>query len=327
MIDLTGKIVGVTGAKGFIGRRVCESLKKRGCVVFDFEDKRILQNVSATYQYLKNNGIEYVMHLAGYNGGIEFNRLYPADVFTLNTILALNIVAASCHAKVKKLLGVITSCAYPEHSPRIADSMTYSEARHLITDEEPHKEEWLFNGPPNKDVACHGYAKRNLAIAAEMYRKQHGFNSIIACPNTVYGPGDRTDPQRTKVMTSLIKKFVDAKRTNAAEVVCWGTGKPKREFIYVDDTAELLVRTLERYEGTLPLNLSTGQEYTIKALSELIAQKVGYTGKIVWDTTKGDGAMRKALNLTRMQECLGDFEFTPIDVGIERTIKWYEETQ
>lgn len=306
MIELTNKNVGVTGSKGFIGHYVCDILKKRGAKVFGFEDKNILKDAICSLNYLRSNNIEYVIHLAGYNGGIEFNRLYPADVFAINTVLALNIVAASAHTPVKKLLSVVTSCSYPEKENDL-----------------PHKEQWLHQGPPNEVVACHGYAKRNLEIAGRMYGQQYGLKAITVCPNTVYGPGDRTDPNRTKVMTAIIKKFVDAKKTNAPEVECWGTGEPKREFIYVADAAELLVRALERYEGSIPLNISTGQEYTIKELSELVAQKVEYEGKITWDSSRPNGAMRKALDITQMKECLGDFEFTSIDKGIEETVAWY----
>ena len=306
MISLAGKNVGVTGAQGFIGQYLCRLLELRGARVFRFEDHRILQNVQATMQYIQHHKIEYVIHLAGYNGGIEFNRQFPADIFTLNTILALNIVAACNHAGVKKLLSVITSCSYPEEAAS------------------PYNEQHLHQGPPNQVVACHGYAKRNVEIASQMYRQQYGLNAVVACPNTVYGPGDRTDPKRTKVMTALVKKFVDAKRVNADRVTNWGTGEPQREFIFVTDTAELLIRTLERYEdGSMPLNISSGQEYSIKELSELIAQKVEYTGRIEWDTSHPDGAMRKTLDITRMKECLGEYTFMPIDKGIEETVRWY----
>lgn len=325
MIDLTGKNVAVTGGKGFIGKYVCEALKERGANVH-VVPKHLLDAVYSIGFYLDTQKIDYVMHLAGYNGGIEFNRKYPADVFHINTMLALVITNACINTrgngsepKVKKLLSTITSCSYPP--PTTLDGKTYSLEGY------GHNELELHCGPPNEVVACHGYAKRNLEIASQMCRKQHGLNAVIACPNTVYGPGDRTDPDRTKVLTALVKKFVDAKRNRTPTVVCWGTGSPKREFIYVADAAELLVRALERWEGdgnNITLNISTGQEFTIKALSELVAQKVGYTGEIIWDTSHPDGAMRKSLDITRMRQYLGDYDFVPIEKGIEETVRWYE---
>lgn len=308
MIDLANKKVGVTGAQGFIGKYLCKALESRKALVYKFEDKSILSNADLTTKYLEENSIEYVIHLAGYNGGIEFNRKYPADIFTINTILALNIISSCSRAKVKKLLSTITSCAYPN-----------------VNSNEPHVAINLHNGPPEENVACHGYAKRNIDIASRLYRKQYGLDAITACPNTVYGPGDRFDPERTKVMTSLIKKFVMAKQTDTKEVVCWGTGSPKREFIYVVDTAELLVQSLEKWEGESLLNISSGQELTIKDLSELIAEKVGYKGRIIWDTTRPDGAMRKAIDTTQMKQCFGEFNFTPLSIGIEETVKWHME--
>lgn len=326
MIDLSGKNVGLTGAKGFIGKYVNQVLKKRDATVFNFEDKLpavsqirsahdILKDSKKCCDYLNKHKIDYVIHLAGYNGGIEFNRQFPADIFAINTILGINIISACANTqqqrpnqrnqtKVKKLLSVITSCSYP-------DGMD------LMQEKELH------SGAPGDIVSCHGYAKRNVEIASRMYRKQYKLNAITVCPNTVYGPGDRLDPNRTKVMTALIKKFVDAKNENLDQVVCWGTGLPKREFIYVQDTAELLVRTLENYEEEIPLNISTGQEYTIKDLSEIIASIVGYEGKIYWDTSKQDGAMRKRLDVTRMPKFLGEYDFTPIEKGIRNTYEWY----
>lgn len=303
MINLTGKKIGVTGARGFIGKYVCNTLKNRGAEVFEFENVNLLED--KTFYYIYSNSIQYVIHLAGFNGGIEFNRLYPADIFAWNTIMAINVINACQLAKVQKVLSLITSCSYPDG----LDIMN---------------EINLHQGPPNEVVSCHGYAKRNVEIVSRMYRKQYGLNSVVACPNTVYGPGDRIDPNRTKVMTALIKKFIDAKVAKNSEVVCWGTGVPKREFIYVKDTAELLVRVLEQYDEELPINLATGQEYTIKELSKLIAQKVGYEGKIIWDTSKPNGAASKRLDVSKMKRYFNDYIFTSIDQGIEETIKWYK---
>ena len=311
-MKLAGQKVAVTGAGGFIGRYVCLVLENKQAKVYRI-DRNILETQWSFCNYLKENTIPYVIHLAGHNGGIEFNRMYPADVFSINTQLAINVVSGCAFAGVQKLLSVITSCAYPYLVPHT--SMAISPDAYL--------EKHLHCGPPHPSVECHGYAKRNLEIASRMYRKQYGLNAIVACPNTVYGPGDHTDPIKTKVMTGLIKKFVDAKNTNDDCVACWGTGDPIREFIYVKDTAEILLRTLEVYNEDMPLNISSGQECTIRALSELIAKKVGYEGKIVWDTSHPDGAMKKTLDVTKMKHYLGEYNFTPLEQGIEETIKWY----
>jgi GDP-L-fucose synthase len=250
---------------------------------------------------------DYVIHCAGYNGGIAFNLEKPADVFYSNTMMGLNIVKECQKHKVKKLVNIVTSCAYTDTG---ADYLEPSD---------------FLKGQPHPTVACHGYAKRNSFLAAKFFRDQYDVESITVCPNTIYGENDRLDPGRTKVLTALIKKFVDAKKSNDPVVTCWGTGAPEREFIYVEDAAKLIIKAMENWYGEEILNLSSGQTKTIKDLSELVASIVGYQGSIEWDTTKADGQMKKSLNIDEMKKAFPDFAFTPLEDGIRKTADWYEK--
>lgn len=251
---------------------------------------------------------DYVIHCAGYNGGIEFNRRYPADVFYRNTLMALNIIRCSQLSNVKKVVSVMTSCAYADNGQPVLEETEF------------------WNGKPNSSIACHGYAKRTLDAASQMFYAQYGLNAVTVCINNMYGPGDTFDPVRTKVVGALIRKFVDAKQNGLPKVECWGTGKPLREFVYVKDAAHLLVKTLEQYEDhSLPLNISSPHEISIKDLSETIARLVGYEGEVWWNTEKGDGQMKKSLSIKRMKDCLGDFTYTDFELGLKETIDYYYE--
>jgi nucleoside-diphosphate-sugar epimerase len=247
---------------------------------------------------------DYCIHAAGYNGGIEFNRMYPADIFYANTIMGLNVHYACQYIGVKKLLSIMTSCAYPD------------------TGMEVLKEETFWEGSPNKTIRAHGIAKRTLQTASEAYNDQYELNAATVCVTNLYGPKDTFNLVRTKVVGALIRKFVEALDNNES-VECWGTGSPMREFMYVEDAAEAIVQALQKYDdSTQPLNIGTGQDISIKELVEYVIKATEFKGSVNWNTDKPDGQMKKLLDTTRMSNYV-DIKPTNIEEGIKKTVDWY----
>ena len=306
MINLENSKVLVTGGEGFLGSAICSTLKERKAEPIILRHKEVdLLNLYGLINYLNDTKPDYCIHCAGYNGGIEFNRMYPADILYANTVMGLNLYHACEYAQVKKTISIMTSCAYPDTGMEIL------------------KEDTFWNGLPNKTIRGHGIAKRILQAAAEAYKEQYDFCASTVCVTNLYGPNDTFDLVRTKVVGALIKKFVEAKINKDEEVECWGTGNPKREFMYVYDAAEAVIQALEKYDDShLPLNIGTGTDITIKELVEYIVDKSGYTGKVNWNTDKPDGQLKKLLDTTRMKEYI---KIKPISVeeGIEKTVQWY----
>lgn len=304
-MDLKDRCVLVTGADGFLGSFVVKQLVSRKATVLKLTKSDDLTKDSCIEKY-KGAKIDCVVHLAGYNGGIAFNQKYPFDIFESNTIMSINALKIAIESGAEKFVGVLTSCGYP---PDRGENIF---------------EETYLDGRPHESISSHGYAKRNLLIACQMANMQYGINAVCMVPNTIYGPGDTIDPVRTKVMMAMVKRFADAKRDGLPYVECWGTGSPVREFIYVEDAARLIVDSIVSYSDVeSPLNLSTGQFFTIKQLSEIVARETGYDGEIRWDSSKPDGQMQKVLNIEKMKSIHADFVPTDIQKGIKKTIEWY----
>ncbi len=324
MIDLTSKTVVITGGEGFLGRAVSRVVRDRGAIPSILSHKKVnLLDLNDTIKFFLESSADYCIHCAGYNGGIEFNQMYPADILYTNTIMGLNLYHACEYAQVKKLVSIMTSCAYPD------------------TGMEDLKEETFWNGKPNKTIRAHGVAKRILQAATEAYKSQYDFNSVSVCVTNLYGPHDTFNLIRTKVVGALIRKFVEAQieyeleknrvirseldisKAEKPSVECWGTGTPRREFMYVGDAAECIVQALEKYEDIdEPLNIGTGEDITIKELVEHITNTVGYEGEVFWDENKPDGQLKKLLNVSKMQKVI-QIDRTSIIDGLRKTIDWY----
>jgi nucleoside-diphosphate-sugar epimerase len=310
MINLEGKTVLVTGGEGFFGSAICEALGKRKAIPVALRHRSVnLCDLNAFIASIESLRPDYCIHAAGYNGGIEFNIRYPADILYSNTVMGLNVHHACEYMGVKKVVSIMTSCAFPDTGMDIL------------------KEETFWDGLPNKTIRAHGIAKRILNSATQAYKEQYNLNAVTACVTNLYGPYDTFDLVRTKVVGALIRKFVEAKLEEHDQVECWGTGNPMREFMYVDDAAESIVQVLEKYEDNdTPLNIGTGKDISIKQLVEYIVKAVGYTGEVFWNTEKPDGQMKKLLDTTRMKKTV---EINPISVkdGIFKTTKWYIENK
>ena len=326
------KRVLVTGASGFLGRHLVKKLENMelselilsktpyGCnaEVDDWDLTRSDEVDELFISAVEGGKIDYVFNLAGYNGNIQMNLKQPSTIFMQSTLMNLNMLQACHEWDVGKVVSVVASCAYPHE-----ELVTY-ECGSQWEDREIMEEDDFFDGPPHPSVECHGYAKRNLQLASHFYNQQYNSQFCTVCPPTLYGPGDRLDPDRTKVMMALIKKICDAKRNNEPLVSFWGSGKPLREFMFVEDAANLLIQAALHYDcSQYPLNIGTGQETSISKLVEVICTLVGYSGEIWWDTSKPDGAYRKRLDTTKMEETLGKYDFVPFVDGIKQTISWY----
>ena len=305
MINLEGKRVLVTGPKSMIGRSIIQSLKNRGVVVWAafHEDVNLLDNYQARHCFEVSEP-DYVIHAAGWNGGIEWNKKYPADIFYRTSQMALNVLKCCEQYKIKKCLSILASCSYPNNQESVL------------------KEDSLWDGAPNDTVECHGLSKRILDAYSPQLRKQHDLNAITVVLTNSYGPYDSYDLEKTKVVGALIRKFVEAAKNNSPKVECWGTGSPKREFMFCKDAGEAIVQALEKYNQAEPLNIGTGEEVTIKRLVDIIAGVVGYEGEIFWDTSKPDGQMKKLLDTTKMKSIL-DVDLVSLEDGIKQTIDWY----
>lgn len=314
----------VTGGAGFLGSAVVRTLKARGVPEGAIHVPRSatcdLRDRAAARQLLRSTGATVVIHCAGAVGGLQANRDQPGRFFFDNMAMAMALIeeARAAWGEAGALgraaivqVGSMTS--YPEHAPV------------------PYREKSLWAGYPPRDSSAYGVAKLAAWQMLDAYHRQYKLRSAYVVPVNLYGPGDNiADVRNAHVCGSLIKRFVDARREGVPEVVCWGTGEPTREFLYIDDAAEGCVRAAEHaLTGTgepTPMNLGTGGEISIKSLAETIARLVGYSGRIVWDTSKPSGVARRTLDPSRAKAAMGWEARMPLEEGLKRTIEWYRGT-
>ena len=307
MTDLAGKRVMVTGGAGFLGRPVCALLRERGVdvLIIPRSNQIDLTDQQATLGLFQETHPEIVIHLAAEVGGIGANLANPGRFFYANMAMGLNVIEESRIHGVEKFVQVGTVCAYPKHTPV------------------PFREEDLWNGYPEETNAPYGIAKKALLVMLQSYRAQYGFNGIYLLPANLYGPGDNFDPETSHVIPALIRKFVEAKESGAAQVEIWGTGQASREFLYVDDAARAIVLAAENYEGSDPLNLGTGTEVTIGELVSMIQKLTGFAGDLTWDSSKPNGQPRRSLDVSMARALLGFQAQTNLSDGLRATIdRW-----
>jgi GDP-L-fucose synthase len=297
----------VTGGAGFLGSYVVEKLKERGGnnifvpLVEDY-DLTKEKNIIKLYQ---DYPADIVIHLAAVVGGIGANRENPGRFFYDNLVMGAMLMEYARQLKVDKFVAIGTICAYPKFTPV------------------PFKEEDLWNGYPEETNAPYGLAKKMMLVQSQAYRAQYVFNSIFLLPLNLYGPRDNFNPKSSHVIPALIRKFIEAIEEGREEVIVWGTGKPTRGFLYVEDAAEGILLATEKYSKSDPVNLGTDLEISIKDLAELIGRLTGFKGKINWDKSKPDGQPRRRLDTTRAER---EFDFKArmdFEEGLKRTIEWY----
>lgn len=310
-MDLRDKKILVTGGAGFLGQFVVEKLIERGV-----SKKNIRVARSKKYDLVQwkdcvkaVKGIDVVIHLAAVVGGIGANQRHPAKFFYENLMMGVQLMEAARLAGVKKFVAIGTVCAYPKFTPV------------------PFKEEDLWAGYPEETNAPYGLAKKMLLVQAQAYRQEYGFNAIYLLPVNLYGPRDNFDPSSSHVIPALIKKVADAKREGRNFIEVWGTGKPSREFLYVEDAAEAIVLATEKYEKPDPINLGSAFEITIKDLIETICEVMDFKGEIRWDATKPDGQPRRKLDVSKAEKEFGFKSKTTFKEGLKKTVEWYLNEQ
>jgi GDP-L-fucose synthase len=298
----------ITGGAGFLGSFVIEKLQARGYTNLvslrkkDF-DLTHEAEVDRLYQTHKPDA---VLHLAAEVGGIGANRDNPGRFFFANMSMGLHLIEGARKFGLKKFVQVGTICAYPNMTPV------------------PFKESSLWDGYPEVTNAPYGIAKKSLMVMCQAYRQQYGLDSIYLLPVNLYGPRDNFHPHSSHVIPALIRKCVEARDRGDAQITAWGTGSASREFLYVEDCADGIIGSMEKYESPEPMNLGSGREINIKALTELVAKTAGFKGKIVWDATKPDGQPRRCLDVTRAKEQIGFVAGTKLEDGLAKTIAWFE---
>jgi GDP-L-fucose synthase len=308
-VDLGGKRILVTGGAGFVGGPVCRRLRERGAAAVIVPRRREgdLTSPDAVARLMESARPELVIHLAAEVGGIGANRAAPGRFFYANMAMGLNLIEASRRFEVPKFVQVGTVCSYPKVT-RI-----------------PFREENLWDGYPEPTNAPYGLAKKALLVMLQAYRQQYGMNGIYLIPVNLYGPGDNFDPATSHVIPALIRKCEAARVGARARVLCWGTGRATREFLYVDDCAEAIVRAAERYDGPEPVNLGSGQEISVAELAQTIADVTGFEGELAWDPSHPDGQPRRLVDGTRAREELGFTASMPLREGLRHTVAWYRE--
>ncbi len=299
----------VTGGAGFLGSRVVAALRQRGAdeVFVPRSADYDLRDQSAVLDLLTDAKPDVIIHMAAVVGGIGANRAHPAEFFYSNLVMGTHLMHEAWRSGVKKFVTIGTVCAYPKFTPI------------------PFREESLWEGYPEETNAPYGLAKKMLLVQGQAYREQYGFDAIYLLPTNLYGPGDNFDPASSHVIPALIRKFAEARDRGDAQVVAWGTGSPTREFLYVDDAAEGIVLATERYDQGDPVNLGSGFEISIKDLTHLIAELVGYQGEVVWDTSQPDGQPRRALDTSRAEQAFGFKATTNFRTGLTELIAWYQQ--
>jgi GDP-L-fucose synthase len=301
----------VTGGVGFLGSRVVRFLIEAGADPSRITVPRSKDHDLRRYQNCIDfvSGKDLVIHLAARVGGIGYNREHPGELFYDNIMMGAQIIEAARLSHVSKVVAIGTVCAYPKFTPV------------------PFQETELWNGYPEETNAPYGLAKKMLLVQAQAYREQYGMNTIFLLPVNLYGPNDNFDPESSHVIPALIRKFVEAEKEGLPQVEVWGTGGASREFLYVDDAARAIVMAAERYNGREPVNIGAGFEIQIRELVELIRELTGYSGEIVWNSSKPDGQPRRCLDVSRAREMFGFSASVSFSEGLQKTIEWYVKNQ
>ncbi len=309
MIDLCSKRIAITGGAGFLGKAVYRALVHRGV-----SKNQIFVPRSRDYNLICERDVErmyddfapeIVVHLAAEVGGIGANLAHPGQFFYSNMAMGMHLVEHARKRKIEKFVHTGTVCAYPKYCPI------------------PFQEKDIWNGYPEETNAPYGVSKKALFVMLDGYEKEYGLKSAVVVPVNLYGPGDNFDPASSHVIPALIRKCEEARLQGDQEITCWGTGSATRQFLYVDDAAEAIVRATERIEVPSPINLGGGKEIAISELVNLIAETCGFEGEVIWDHTKPDGQPRRAIAIQKAKELLNWSPRQNFQDGLKKTTNWW----
>ncbi len=297
----------IAGHNGLVGSAIKRNLEKQGYenIIFQSRKELDLQDELSVRKFFEKEKPEYIFLAAAKVGGILANDKYPADFIFQNLQIQNNVIHNAYLNDVKKLLFLGSSCIYPRECPQ------------------PIKEEYLLTGPLEKTNEAYAIAKIAGIKMCQSYNKQFGTKYISVMPTNLYGPNDNFDLESSHVLPALLRKFHEAKIENKKEVEIWGTGKAKREFLYVDDLADACVFLMNNYDSSEIVNIGTGEDLSIKDLADIIKRVVGYQGKTVYDTSKPDGTPRKLLDVSKIHN-LGWKHKIDLETGIKETYEWYK---
>jgi GDP-L-fucose synthase len=295
----------VAGATGLAGSAIIRELNRIGKPVVGISSKDVdLRNRTLTFEYLKKLKPRVVIDAAAKVGGINANNTFPVEFLSTNIQIQTNLMDASHSVSVERFIFLGSNCIYPKNCLQ------------------PIKEEYILSGPLEPTNSAYAVAKLAGIELIKSYRKEFGNKWFSIMPINLYGPNDNFDLESSHVFPALIRKFTDAIENNSKEVVVWGSGNPRREFLHVDDLARAIIICLEKYDSDEHINIGTGSDLTIKDLAEKIAKISGFKGEIIWDSTKEDGTLRKLLDIQKITK-LGWKPEVSLEQGIKSTIDWY----
>ena len=306
-MDKNAKIY-VAGHRGLVGSAVLRRLQKDGYsnLVFKTHAELDLLDQKAVLSLFEKEKPEYVFLAAAKMGGIMAAFTMPAQFMYENSVIQNNVIHSSYLVNVKKLLFLGSSCIYPKLCPQ------------------PIKEEYLLTGPLESTNDSYALAKIAGIFMCQSYNRQYGTNFISVMPSNLYGPNDNFDLQKSHVLPALMRKFHEAKKNNMGEVTLWGTGKPRREFLYADDLVDACLFLMNTYNSSEIVNIGSGTDLTVKELAEMMKKLVGFEGKIIWDKTKPDGTPQKLLDVNKIHT-LGWQHKINLEEGISMTYEWYKK--
>ena len=299
----------VAGVTGLAGSAIVRELTRIGRPVVGISSKDVdLLDRNATFNYLNKLKPNVVIDAAAKVGGISANNNYPVEFLSENIRIQTNLIDAAHSAKVEKFVFLASSCVYPKNCPQ------------------PIKEEYVLTGALESTNSAYAIAKLAGIELIKAYRKEFGHRWISVLPTNLYGPNDNFDLESSHVFPALLRKFIEAKKSNATSVKLWGTGKPKREFLHVDDLAKAIIVCLDNYDADQQINIGTGIDLTIAELAEKIAINAGFSGNINWDVAREDGTPQKVLDIQKITN-LGWKPTINLDQGIKLTVEWYLENK
>jgi GDP-L-fucose synthase len=308
-MDKKSKIY-VAGHRGLVGSAIVRKLKREGYtnLVMATSKELDLREQAAVREFFAAEHPDYVFLAAARVGGILANNSYPADFIYQNLMIEANVIESARLSGVGKLLCLGSTCIYPKLAPQ------------------PLKEEYLLTGPLEPTNEWYAVAKIAGIKLCQAYQRQYGSKFISAMPTNLYGPEDNFDLESSHVMPALIRKFYEARVANAPSVTVWGSGKPLREFLHVDDCADACLFLMQNYEGEGIVNIGVGEDITIARLAEIVGEAVGYDGEIVYDSSKPDGTPRKLVDVSRING-LGWHARIGLEDGVRSTYRWYLENE